>query len=77
MTQALFLNSWAKFAILHSIRFFIYIEDVVFNCLCSISFTLFICLSQSHARVELSKINYAMYGFLVTKSVWYDVRVLV
>jgi hypothetical protein len=53
------------------------IKDVVFNCLCSISFTLFICLSQSHARVELSKINYAMYGFLVTKSVWYDVQVLV
>jgi len=39
------------------------IGDVMFNCLCSISFTLFICLSQSHARIELSKANYALYGF--------------
>jgi hypothetical protein len=32
--------------------------DVMFN-----FFTLFICLSQSHAGVELSKANYVVYGF--------------
>jgi len=35
----------------------------VFTYLRSISFTLFIYLSQSHAKVELSITNYAMYEF--------------